>query len=180
MRQAAAKFSEGKEGNCGTGFQRELVNIFLFVLSVRFLSIVYSIYMCLELCSWQDSGQSSPIYSSFIQVACRLLLLGARPWGTFCRSKDKRLTVVGTQGSIDDEAGCGAQARHPPFLPSLLLCVWSVTRCHQFKATCFSPLPLLPPTRGHHHLLQGLRNSVLSVHSPSLPPPVFFIGTESF
>lgn len=95
------------------------MNIFLFVLSVCFLSIVYSIYMYLELCFWQDSGQSSPIYSLFIQVACRLLLLGARLRGRFCRSKDERLTVVDTQELIEDEAGCGAQARNPPFIPSL-------------------------------------------------------------
>lgn len=49
------------------------------------------------------------------------------------------------------ESSLGAQAGDLPFLASFVLCIWSVARGYQFRATCFSPFFLLLPSWGHHH-----------------------------
>lgn len=74
---------EGKEGNCGTGFQRELVNIFPFMLSVCSFSAVYSIYIFGTLLlarQWAKFPDKFIIYSRDLSIATvRCQALGQVP-----------------------------------------------------------------------------------------------------
>lgn len=74
---------EGKEGNCGTGFQQELVSIFPFMLSVRFLSAMNGIYVFGTLLlarQWAKFPDKFIIYSRDLSIATvRCQALGQFP-----------------------------------------------------------------------------------------------------